>query len=283
MDWSSKGYWLKARVYTDRAHELEHTDSRFALYSSLALEFLARAALTKIHPVLNADPRSDENLLHAFGYKITAQPKSLPAHSVFLRLEKTVDGFATVQRELCDYLSVLRNQELHTGSLAFELLKESSWLPRYYETCEVLCKSIGKKLEQLLGNDDATAARKLINTLNKQIKTDVKARVSAHSKVFSEKSKEEQGELRQAAKASVAVMFGPRASDTCPACGSQGIIRGELEEYLATGFRCVACGLELRNVEEVTRAGIEPRFSKQTSTSLHELMEPDYYDEYMNM
>ena len=299
MKWSWKDYWLKARQYIERAHEFEHTDSRFAFYSSLALEFLARAALTKIHPVLNADPRSDENLLYALGYDIAAQPRSLPAHAVFLRLEKTVDGFGKVQRELCDYISVLRNEELHTGLPAFESLKESSWLPRYYETCNVLCMAIDKKLESLLGTSDAKAAKKLIGTLNKQIEATVRSKVAAHSKVFAGRDEDEQEELRQTAKSRANSMFIPHAIEQCPACSSEGIIRGELirtlplkyedetlfvdEEYLASQFNCAACGLALNNLEEISHAGLEPRFTRQTATSLHELMEPDYYEEYMNM
>lgn len=86
--WDSKGYWLKAKVYIEKAHAYRHSEPEFALWSALALEFLARAALTKIHPVLNADPREDTHLLYALGYQIQGQPRSIPIHSVYIRLEK---------------------------------------------------------------------------------------------------------------------------------------------------------------------------------------------------
>ena len=68
---------------------------------------------------------------------LSPRPKSIPAHSVHLRLEKIVPGFSKAQREVCDFLALLRNQELHTSDLACVNLKESRWLPRYYEACKL--------------------------------------------------------------------------------------------------------------------------------------------------
>ncbi|HEY6803203.1 MAG TPA: hypothetical protein VI306_06455 [Pyrinomonadaceae bacterium] len=296
--WDSDQLWLKAKAYIDKANEVEHGDPHFPFWSSLALELLTRAALTYIHPVLNADPREDSNLLYACGFEIK-QPRSLPAHSVYLRLEKTVKGFGKAQRELCDFLALLRNQELHSADLPFDNLKESKWLPRFYEVCMILCNSMEKELEDFLGNEVADAARKLINTLAKETEGTVKNSIAAHAKVFAEKKPDDQSSLQSNAKAALLKLPDHSKREVCPACGTLGLLTGQLikslpaiyfddrlwtdQEYLATEFECLACELNLKTVEEIIYAGIEPRFTLQTETSLHDLYEPDFDYEYDNM
>lgn len=138
MKWDSEQYYQKAKLYMDRANSFEHNQMEFPLWSSLAIEMLARAALTSVHPVLNADPREPDNLFHALEIESKKQPKSIPYHAVLKRLEVIVESFGETQRQLCDYLGYLRNDELHSAELAFERLPESKWLPRYYEVCLVL-------------------------------------------------------------------------------------------------------------------------------------------------
>jgi hypothetical protein len=61
---------------------------------------------------------------------------------------------------------------------------------------------------------------------------------------------------------------------------------GELvveKTFLATNLSCSACELELRDIEELHAAGVEPHFSALVHTSLHEFYEPEEYDPYMNM
>jgi len=54
-------------------------------------------------------------------------------------------------------------------------------------------------------------------------------------------------------------------------------------QYLASGFKCTCCGLTLKGVEEVAHAGLDTHFIETTSTSLHDLYEPEHYVEYDNM
>jgi hypothetical protein len=63
-------------------------------------------------------------------------------------------------------------------------------------------------------------------------------------------------------------------------------IDGELQmeiQYLASGFKCPSCGLNLKGVDEIVHAGLDTHFLKITSTSLHELYEAEHYQEYDNM
>jgi len=298
-EWSPEQFWLKAKAYIDRANAIGHSSPDFAFWSSLSLEFLARAALTTIHPVLNADPREDVSLLHAFGYTVPGQPKSLPVHAVYLRLEKTVPGFGKTQRVLCDYLALLRNQELHTAGLPFDSLPLSKWLSRFYECCDVFCSFMKKTLNEFLGSDVEPSARQLIQALATKLKSEVEGRVAAHKKVFDAKGAPEREQL--AKKASGVLLFAKHnaVEKQCPACGSKGLASGSLikelppmfvddglrvdQEYIASAFECLACGLVLKSLEELSVVGMEPRFTKRRRTELHELHEPDYEPEYDNM
>lgn len=297
--WDSKGLWLKSKSFSDKANSFAHESPEFAFHSGLALECLARSALTHVHPALNADPREDTNLLFAFGYPVVGQPRSLPAHSVYIRLEKIIKGFGKSQRELCDYVAILRNQHLHTSDLPYEKLKISKWLPRYYEVVKTLNEFVGKTLEDYLGKEVAASANKHISSLNDAIKSSVKAKISAHAKVFGAKPQKEQDKLKSDADITVKRLPLGIVSHSCPACEGAGLLKGELikelapsysdgellaeQIYLASDYKCLACGLTLKGLEELVQAEIEPQFTEMTSTSLHELYEPEHMYEYNNM
>ncbi len=55
--WSHDGLWAKAVIYAQRATDEDRDGPLFPLWATLALEFVARACLAKVHPALLADPR----------------------------------------------------------------------------------------------------------------------------------------------------------------------------------------------------------------------------------
>lgn len=300
MRWDPDLLYQKAKLYLERANALDHESMEFPFWSSLALELLARAALTHLHPALNADPRQPDNLLYACGVETTKQPRSLPLHAVFLRLEKIIPDFGKTHRELCDYLSILRNDELHSGELPYVTLRESKWLPRFYEVCQILADFLEHDLEDLLGSDIADAAKRLVAAHKEEAAKAVRGRIHEHSEKFAKLTEDERQEL--SSLASVPTRIRPLNSSTasCPSCQSKAVMQGELikemkpryeddlllidSEYLATSLSCPACGLQLHSLEEIVHADLEPRFVVQRATELHEMFEPDYYvDDYMNM
>src|SRR6266404_4306098 len=95
--WDWNALWLKAKTFIDKANALDHDDPEFGLWSALALELLGRAALSHIHPALNADPRDEKSLFYALGLPIVEQPRSIPAHTVSARLERLINGFSKPQ------------------------------------------------------------------------------------------------------------------------------------------------------------------------------------------
>jgi hypothetical protein len=300
MVWDSEQYWKKAIRYAEMASEPERAAWERPFWLSLALEFLARASLTKIHPALNADPEGEGlNLLYAFGYELKGQPKSLPIHAVFLRLQKIhSEMFTKPRREFCDYFSNLRNQELHTSELPFETLSETKWLARCYDVCEVLCNHLGKTLTDLFG-EEAGSAESLIKALKADKTSAVKSKIAAHKKVFNEKPAEERQQIALQQATLSKGWFATATKIKCPACQSWARLQGTVERIskpiydegelfvknvvLANRLECKACGLILGDIDELHIAEVEPHFEYNEVTELHEYHEPDYGPEYDNM
>ncbi len=296
--WDSEGLWKKAKLFMDRATEHDQSSPEFAFFAALAIECLGRSALTKVHPVLNADPREDANVLYACGYSF-AKPRSLPAHSVYLRLEKIIDPFKAQHRELCEFLALQRNAHVHTADLPYENMGTEKWLARFYDTVTVLHDFLGKPLYQFLGKEGAHMASELIKTLNESVLSAVKAKIAAHKKVFEAKSPAEKKKLMDATSSILDFPGYNQYRCKCPACGGKASLTGkrfkELPEqysegelymeveYLATSFQCKSCELSLSSIEEIAHAGLPTHFKKTESTSLHELYEPEHYQEYDNM
>jgi hypothetical protein len=297
--WDSTGLWAKAKHFSDIANENGQSSANFALYCSLSLECLARSALTQIHPALNADPREDSNVLYAFGFELTAKPRSLPAHSVYIRVEKIVDGFQKQHRELCEFLALLRNAHLHTAELPFENLAPNKWLPRYYDTIKVLNEQLGRTLEEFVGTEAASEAEELIESLNEEVLKSVKNRCAAHAAVWADKGQEERAKLEQEAKSAANLHGWGQITCPCPACGCDGVLTGtkvkefperyedeELlmdVEFLASEYKCVACGLSLKGAQQIAHTQLDMHFTDTQATSLRALYEPEHYLEYDNM
>lgn len=300
MKWHSEQYWLKSKLYQERATEVGRDEAERAFWRSLALEHLLRSALTKIHPALNADPQNEGlNLLHAFGFEIKGEPRAIPVHAVTARLERVLDGFKKPQREFCDYMMLMRNEEVHTSESPFAAMKEAQWLPRYYEVCAVLNGFMEVPLESYLGTDEAETASRMIAARNSARQADIARRIAEHRGVFERKDPDDRAALAAAQAAAATVWHAPTTSTKCPACGSIARVDGAIEgtgepifrdgafvverRFLASSLTCGACALELRDIEELLLAEVEPHYTLVAHTDLHDFFQPDDLDGYMNM
>ncbi|TWB44713.1 hypothetical protein [Nitrospirillum viridazoti] len=298
QSWESEGLWKKAKLFMDQAGEHDQASSAFAFFASLSIECLGRSALTKIHPVLNADPRDDSNILYACGYSL-AKPRSLPAHSVFIRLEKIIKSFQSQHRELCEFLALQRNAHVHTADLPYEGLSTDKWLARFYDTIRILHDHLEKPLEHFLGPDGASMAAEMIKTLNASVLKTVREKINAHSKVFSSKSPSEKESVLRTSELSLAFPASNQEVCTCVSCGGKASLIGKkykelqeqyvdgdlymIVEYISVSYLCKSCGLSLSSIEEIAHAGLKTHFTKTESTNLHDLYEHDYQVEYDNM
>ena len=299
--WSDQEYWNKARLYIRRAQLARADEGLNPFWMALAIEFVARAALSKVSPVLNADPGKVDNIYFALGVKDIGKPRSLPLHAVISRCLTVVEGFEERHRVFCDFVGLQRNEELHTGALPFENLNMASWLPMYYEVLDVLCRHLDHDLDDLLGAGEAEVAREMIRDSAKDLERSTLQRIAAHKRVYEAKSADERQHLSNAAR--IQSQSGEIAADLagiveCPACSSSGLVTGReirrSEPYLeddclveeitgsSEAFVCYACELKLSQVAEIRWSDIEPHFTAKAATSLHELQEMEYYMEYMN-
>ena len=91
--WSKDALLAKGQLYVEQMQAFAHDDWRFVLWSTLALELLARATLAHISPTLLADPKDWNNTLHALGMAPKAAkfvPRSVDISQVIVRLQEIV-------------------------------------------------------------------------------------------------------------------------------------------------------------------------------------------------
>jgi hypothetical protein len=276
QEWSSDALWNKGKVYLARAFEQDRKSDQFPFYASLGLEFIARAALASKHPALLADPQDGNNILYAFGFPATSRPITIPAKTVFSRLKFVIDDFSEEDLSLCAFLSELRNQELHTGALAFADLSTGKWLVNFYRVIRKIVEQLGYNLEDILGKDEAAHASTLISKAAQDVTKEVKERVGklrGKMTVLSatemlDRRKEAQPKFTRVHYTSGQAVF----SRKCPACESLGFLvttpigatppRLKGEEivsqsiYWPTKFECKVCELKLNGYEELQVVGL---------------------------
>lgn len=302
MDWAPEPLWLKARVFVDRANQFDADDPLHAFWSSLALEMLARAALSHIHPTLLADLRNFRHLVYALGQPTSKQPRSIPAHSVYERLEEIVPAFGTEEKQLCEFLSLQRNRELHTAAEPFVTMRQGEWVARYYATCNVLCTFLGKSLPDYFGNhvEVAVDARDTIKAMQTGRKEAVVRRIKEYRDRFIKKDAEEQEKMRTGAKVAVTLDQSPGATvQDCPSCLGPAVLHGDLkseesprfidgrimirQHFVSRDLRCRICGLVIEGRSEIVCTKIDPQFTLDRNATLHEMFEEGLIDGYMNM
>ncbi len=286
--WSSEALLTKALRYAQEMQPLSREDWRFGLSSAFVLEFLARSALAAASPVLLADPKDWNNIYFALGRQPTAQkfiPKSIDASSVLTRLRDILPAFTTELEGFAAQHINRRNEELHAGSIPFEGLP-TTWLAPFYQTCQVLLASMSRDLEYLFGTDEAALAEKLIVALRDESAKAVQKSISARKTVWETNDETERKNLIQKATVWATKHHGHRV--TCPACASEALVIGtaaaapvkrlegdlivEVQDHLPAKFECVACGLKIAGLSQLTACGLGATYM---STSTYDAA--DYY------
>jgi hypothetical protein len=273
--------------------ELSSDDSEYALWSSLSLEFLARAALASVTPALLADTKEGwSSLFSALGFTPTEErfaPKSIPISEVFKRLRAILSSFAKENENFGIQHTGQRNAELHSGEAAFEGVKASSWQPRFYQTCEVLLGSMGMTLEDFLGKEESDVAKSLIAAAADESAKAVMGDIEVHRATWLGRLEPERDTLIARAALWASRQTGHRVR--CPACASDALVDGEpvsapsqklngdliveTHEHLPNRFECIACGLKITGLSRLAAAGLADRFKKTTTYDLAEFYAPD--------
>ncbi|SFI13961.1 hypothetical protein [Halpernia frigidisoli] len=294
--WTYEKLWLKAKVYISKALSEDRESEMFPFFSAIALEFIARATLAKVHPVLLADPREGENILYVFGFqkKPLYIPISVPTKTVLERCEVIVPNFTENEKTFCKEITIKRNEELHSGNLGFDNFPTKIWLSKYYKTLKILLEFQEKTLLDFLGSDEADAAEEMIAEREANLEKTIKDRISRHKKSFKALSIEIQTE--KISNSERDKWFGSRVyrkDEICPSCGNNGILTGKLISIsegkasdsditqnlniLPTYFICLCCDLQLTNHQELDSIELGGQYK------IEEIFDPREYFEIENI
>jgi hypothetical protein len=277
LAWDCKALLAKTQRYVEQMLAQDRDNWCFAFWSSLALELIARAALANISPVLLADAENWNNLYYALGRTPTApkfSPKSVAISEVLSRLQDILPEFGQELKSFCVKHTGRRNAELHSGDTPFDGLKNSEWLPLFYQSCEVLLKSMGSDLNLVFGSDEADVAAKLMKAAADKTAKEVAGQIKAHQTVWAGKDTKDRSRL-----AAQAELWATRQSGhvvDCPACRSKALLEGEpigaptktikddviteTQTYLPSKFECIACSMKILGLSHLSAAGLGDAF-----------------------
>ena len=289
--WSKAALLAKAQRYAEEMLAHPRDDWRFGLQSTLVLEFLARAALANISPALLAEPKSWANLYYSLGHSPTAPkfiPKSIDITEVFARLRDTLPTFTTELEGFSAQHVSRRNEELHSGGLPFDGLG-TTWIPRFYETAEVLLTAMGDDLVSLIGDDEAELAAQWIEASKDESAKSVAKAIAAHKTVWDAKDGEEKTRLAQQASVWATRQIGHRVA--CPACANEALVQGwptsrpirkldgdfiiETQQYLPSRFECVACQLKITGLSQLSACGLGSTYNATFTYDAAEYYAPE--------
>ena len=286
-EWSSESLYAKAQLYAEAMFDHQDSGWQFGLWSAFVLEMLIRAIVANVSPVLLADTRDWNNLLHALGKpskKSKFVPKSASITELIQRVEDLCEGFSREHSNFCASHVARRNSEVHSGNMPFENLGTSTWLPMFYTVCDILTSEIGESLETLFGDETAKRAREEIDALKDDTAKTVKVTITAHKTVWDEKTEEEKEQARKQAATVALRHYGHRVQ--CPACQSTALVNGkavgearrevdddgiiERQVMQPQSFSCVACGLKISGYSKLLASGLGDTY---ISTSHYDALE----------
>lgn len=300
--------YAKSQVYIRRGlrAQADKDTEEYQLWASLALELLGKAALSKVHPALVADPIHFQSLFAACGRQVSPDIKTITAKTLFERLSHLEKSFDSRHQKFCEQMAIRRNAELHSGESPFSGMSPEAWEREYWGAVETVLTMQGETLESWLGAEDSKAPAKILEQAAQALDWAVKHRVSRSKEDFQKKYQDPK-QRQKVVEGSKALLWndftweGSSRCD-CPACGSSGFVGGTLwnEEVVDTDpgsysgddydpptekveksysievFECPVCGLRLFGTKEIAAADLPEEFTEE------EYREMEFGEEYGN-
>lgn len=276
---------LMAKRSVEAKNEGQETDCQ--LWAAGALELLAKAQLSGIHPSLIVEADNTNSLLEANGISTGTPVRTIGAAVAYARLKHTVPQFSTPVFEECKKLAERRNAELHSGDAACAAMPYEAWEGDFWNAADLILKSMDTDLQEWLGAD-AKAPRALLKAHRQAEANAAKQRVKHH---VSEFKKTEKGKLGKE-KFSLLVeetknlpidikafhyFYANYWHHKCPACKTYGVAAGDEDwedlaedqseashgyliverAYTPSEFHCPTCKLSLVGDTAVNSADIK--------------------------
>lgn len=289
MSWERDPLWAKSRLYFEYAFHEPREGPRFGLWCSLALELLGRAALASVSPTLLAEPdREHKYLLHALN-RGSGDRRSVKAVQVFALCRKLFPEFSDDDLKAAIALINRRNDELHSGSAAFDEYPSKYWLTGFYRACHSLVTAMGQSLNELFGKEEAEVASRILDETKSEVRKRVEDSIAAHRKSFEGRTTtEQQAAAETAEKQSAQLAYERHHRVKCPSCGSVATVQGEpygegvviheddeikvQRPVSPRSFQCSACGLALNGYAELDAVQLGGQYTRTTYYSPE-----DYY------
>ena len=295
----------KSKLMAKRSVEAKQVgmDTEYQLWAAGALELLAKAQLSGVHPSLVVEDRNCNSLLEACGIPTGTTVRTINASVAYTRLKHTVPQFSTPVFEGCKKLAERRNAELHSGEAACVMPFEA-WEGDFWNAADLILKSMDMDLQEWLGAD-SKAPKALLKAHRLAEVNAAKQRVIHHASEF---KKTENGKLRgdklKVFKAQTQQLpieykyfhyvFPYAWHHECPACKTWGAAAGDLVwegkaedqddvEYgyqvvercfLPSEFYCPTCGLSLVGDDAVSAVGIIDEYIETETVEVK--YEPEY-------
>lgn len=298
----------KSKVYIRRGlrAQVQGDIEEYQLWASLALELVGKAALSKVHPALVADPQHYQSLFAACGRQLSPDIRTITAKTLFERLGHVDKAFDARYQRFCEQMALRRNAELHSGESPFSGMSAEAWAREYWGAVEAILRMKGESFESWLGAEGSKAPAKVLTQAKEALEWAVKDRIVRCKEDFEKKNPDP---TKRAQKVKDTEQFRywewPQRKDLagdgldkhkCPACTAFGMLTGSLwneevsedqdEEdpttewvdltYVVEEFLCPTCGLRLFGTKE-TQAGEMPGEFTQT-----EVREREFGEEYNN-
>jgi hypothetical protein len=300
MSWEREPLFIKSKLFFEKAFNEDKESPFFGLWCAMGLELLVRSSVSHVSPTLLAEPDpSHQNLLHALNLGSSkSKRRSLITVQVLTLCQTLITEFTEYHFKISSAIINQRNEELHTGSAAFEDYPTSQWIAGFYKCCKILCEFQGESLNSLLGDDIEKEAVLILSEVEVEVISKTKSAIAAHKRVFENKSEENQKNLKEdSEKNSEKLAYKGHHRVKCPSCESLATVIGEpygkenietnddkiivRQSILPTKFHCIACELKLNGFNTLTAANIANNYTRRTTFSPEEyfdMISPDDYN-----
>ncbi|WP_397299201.1 hypothetical protein [Nonlabens ulvanivorans] len=291
MSWKKDDLLIKSKLFFEKAFKEDQEEIFFGLYCAMGLELLGRSAIANINTVLLAEPEKDQlNILHALDLSSVTKKKTIGTSQVFNLCKHLINEFTETNFKSAIALVNRRNEEVHTGTVAFEEYKTHQWIEGFYKCCKVLVESLGETLETIFDEEIAKSAIVFIEESDEKTLSKTKTLIAAHTNVFNAKDEDVREQLKLEAETKSGILSHKKHHKVeCPACKCTGTVEGEVygkinienteeeiitrQSVMPTKFNCSACELKLDSYAKLKAANISKHFTHRIHYSPEE-----YYD-----
>lgn len=300
MSWEREPLFAKSKLFFEKSYEEEKDSTYFGLWCAMGLELLIRSAVAHVSPTLLAEPDpSHQNLLHALNRgSVKSKRKSLITMQVLSLCQTLIPDFNDIHFKTASAIINQRNEELHSGTAAFEEYPTQQWIAGFYECCKILSEFQGESLSSLFGEEIKSEAEVILAKIEEDVIGKTKTLIAAHKKVFENKLKESQDGLKEEAQKNsdkLSTLGHHRVN--CPACESTATVIGKptgkehienkedsiivKQSILPEKFACIACELKINGYNSLKAADIANHYTRKTTYTPEEyynMINPDDYD-----